>query len=464
MQVQRGRGTVVAPPRAGDDFRRTDGAGTARALYPFMIRRSGGSKPRTVRQNRPVRRRSGGSKTNTRAAGIGRRLRGTSGADAQRIATKVRGKLGNKGNVGRLAGVLERQGPDQKRVAQALRGGDGPGQGDQGLFRRNNGGRGGRGLLGGLFRRRRQGPTPGPTPNPTPRPNVDPTPKPNANVTPVNPAPKPNANVTPVNPAPVNPAPVNPAPATPTPPPGTTNVTPQPAPAPADLMTGKEILAGWRQGSTGNCVTIAAIKAAQTRFGPELTHADDPNRGIFKAATRTDAGGLNITMRDGYEVKLTPQELATATRTSQFRGSNADLLTNANELYAAAGKRAQMAGNDGYGPNKMTYERALRSLNDGENTGDIMEQVGRLGLSEYAKKVARSDLKNYAAGLSNGSGHAYFVTDGTRDYYGSPGNLGGGGHWSRGRFGRRYWSGGGGSSMGTVLTPRPAAPTNTGEG
>ena len=220
------------------------------------------------------------------------------------------------------------------------------------------------------------------------------------------------------------------------------------------------MLTGWRQGANGNCVTVAAIKAAQTRFGPELANATDPNRGVFRSAARTDAGGLDITMRDGFALSMTKDELATAARYSDFRSSNPALLQNARELYAAAAKRAQLEGNDGFAGRAMSYERALRSLNDGEDTSRISEQVGRLGLSGYAKKVARSDLDEYTAGLSNGSGHAYFVTEGTRDYYGSAGTLGGSGHWARGRFGRSYWVGGGGSGWGTVLTdkPKPATP------
>ena len=136
---------------------------------------------------------------------------------------------------------------------------------------------------------------------------------------------------------------------------------------------------------------------------------------------------MRIVMRDGFELTLTQKEFEQAAASSRFRTDvgRKDLLGNANQLYAAAAKRAQMEGNDGYGPNKMSYDRSLRSLEDGEYTSNVMEQVGRLGLSEYAKKVQRSEMKNYDSTLSSGAGHAYFVSNGDRDYYGKVGPLGG---------------------------------------
>ena len=132
---------------------------------------------------------------------------------------------------------------------------------------------------------------------------------------------------------------------------------------------------------------------------------------------------MRIVMRDGFELTLTQKEFEQAAASSRFRTDvgRKDLLGNANQLYAAAAKRAQMEGNDGYGPNKMSYDRSLRSLEDGEYTSNVMEQVGRLGLSEAAKKVQRSEMKNYDSTLSSGAGHAYFVSNGDRDYYGKVG-------------------------------------------
>jgi len=193
-----------------------------------------------------------------------------------------------------------------------------------------------------------------------------------------------------------------------------------------------EILNGWKQGSTGNCVTVAAIKAAQTRFGPELANANDPNRGIFKSATRTENGGLNIEMRDGFKCNLSKSELAYARKSSRFnlyKSKDKALLQNAQEIYAIAAKRAQVQGNDGYGANRMSYSRACSSLNNGENTQSVSEQLGRVGLKNHTTRVRRGDLKNYKAALTYTPGHAYFVTEGKRDYYGKSGSLGRGGSY-----------------------------------
>ena len=214
--------------------------------------------------------------------------------------------------------------------------------------------------------------------------------------------------------------------------------------------SGQELISAWRQGAEGNCVTVAAIKCAQTRFGTELANAEDANRGIFSSAVRTTDGGLEVTMRDGFKCSLSAEELAVAAKRANFRSSNPAVLKNAVELYAVAAKRAQIDGNDGHKPGAMSYERALTSLNDGEHTSQIMEQVGRRGLSGYAKKVKRGELKNYAAGLANGDGHAYFVTKGARDHYGKSIALGSTGSWRRTGLRRRSYVGG--SQYGTVLT------------
>ena len=227
------------------------------------------------------------------------------------------------------------------------------------------------------------------------------------------------------------------------------------------LPTGREIIEGWEQTSKGNCVTVAAIKAAQKTFGAQLANADDPSRGIFSSALALENGGLEIVMRDGFELMLSDKEMAAAAASSRFKTDvgRDDLLDNANQLYAVAAKRAQMEGNDGFEPNKMSYERALQSLEDGEITANVMEQVGRLGLKDYAKKVPRSELKNHESTLSSGAGHAYFVSNGDRDYYGKVGPLAGEARTtrSRGRFGRRVRQPAH-SSWGTVLEAQKQTP------
>ena len=258
------------------------------------------------------------------------------------------------------------------------------------------------------------------------------------------------------------PAVVTPEPAVVSPEPAAVTAEPLPTWAqetPSSLPTGKEIIEGWEQTSKGNCVTVAAIKAAQKTFGTELCNEEDPTRGVFSSANQLEDGGLDIVMRDGFELSLTAEELAAATSSSRFKTDvgREDLLSNANSLYAAAAKRAQMEGNDGYAPNTMSFAKSLQTLENGENTADIMEQVGRLGLKDYAKKVPRSELEDYDSTLSSGAGHAYFVSEGQRDYYGKVGPLGGGSYTTRGLFGRTIRHAGH-SSKGTILQNEKITP------
>jgi hypothetical protein len=253
--------------------------------------------------------------------------------------------------------------------------------------------------------------------NPRPQPNVNtntnPTPKPVNN----QPAPKPVNN----QPAP---KPVNNQPA-PKP------VNNQPAPKPVENrntdLTPGEVLTGWKQGSKKNCVTVGGIKAAQAMYGAELANTEHPDRGIFKSAERTDTGGLNITMRDDFKIELSKKELETAARYSGFRLNKSDdkaLLQNANEVFAAAGKRAQIEGNDGIRGNTMSYTRALGTLNNGEDTSRVSEHLGRLGLKDHTEKVTRSELKDHPAWISRTPGHAYMGTKKARDFYGKSGSVG----------------------------------------
>ena len=309
----------------------------------------------------------------------------------------------------------------------------------------------GSGLLGRLFGGRRNQPQPQPRPQPTPAVEV-PTPQPVTEV--VEPEvvvdePTPSVDV----PSPAIDAPVVEAPTMPS---WAEDLTEEPA---MELPTGRELIEGWEQTSKGNCVTVAAIKAAQKTFGAQLAHPDDPTLGVFESATEREDGGMDVVMRDGFALSLTAEEFAAAALSSRFKTDvgRDDLLTNANQLYAVAAKRAQIEGNDGIGPGEMSYDRALKSLEDGEHTARITEQVGRLGLGAYAERIPRTELENYESTLSSGSGHAYFVSNGDRDYYGKVGPLNSKPTSSPRRWSRRPTSSGT-STMGTVLHREPIEP------
>ncbi len=199
-------------------------------------------------------------------------------------------------------------------------------------------------------------------------------------------------------------------PAAPTPGP-TPAPTPAPAPVPPVGGTGgklsrtvDQIFTGFRQTTEGNCVAVAAIKAAMVRFGPG---------GVFKSQTRV-SGGWDVVMRDGYRVRVSDAELRTATSVSDMKGKDGALLEQANLIYAAMAKRAQQQGNDGL--RNMTYARACESLNDGES---YREGPKWLGLEAHVRKIRPSDLHRYDAAVAASSKHAVFSSGKYVDHYGT---------------------------------------------
>lgn len=167
----------------------------------------------------------------------------------------------------------------------------------------------------------------------------------------------------------------------------------------------EQIWKGFYQGVEGNCVTVSAIKAAIVRFG------QDP-QGIYKQINLTP-GGFEVIMRDSFRLHLTHEELRQATAASNFRGSDPQLLSYANFLYAVSAKRAQWEDNDfraGQG-----YGVALQTLNDGESPGEALR---RLGLFSYIREATVKELARGAIGTLADSHHSVAVINGALDDYG----------------------------------------------
>jgi hypothetical protein len=159
----------------------------------------------------------------------------------------------------------------------------------------------------------------------------------------------------------------------------------------------------FKQGGTGNCVSVAAIKAAMAKFGPD---------NVFKSVTRSGSG-YDVTMRDGVKVRVSDSELASASRLSRLSGKDSALLGKANLMYAAMANRAQLQGNDGR--KNMSFERACQSLNDGES---YLEGAKWLGLKDHMRKINPRDMDSYTAVVTASSKHAMFASGGYIDHYG----------------------------------------------
>lgn len=173
--------------------------------------------------------------------------------------------------------------------------------------------------------------------------------------------------------------------------------------APPPRSTREELITGFAQGRAGNCVTVAAIKAAMMTFGPE---------GVFANVVQ-NGDGTDVTMRDGVTVHVSAAELREAASLSRLHGPNAALLGSANLVYAAMAKRAMLENNDG---RRHTFASACRSLNDGE---DYREGAHWLGLDRYVREIPPSDIGNYPSVVAASKKHAVFSSNGTIDDHGS---------------------------------------------
>ncbi|WP_262383016.1 hypothetical protein [Pseudomonas gessardii] len=167
---------------------------------------------------------------------------------------------------------------------------------------------------------------------------------------------------------------------------------------------------------TGNCITIAAIKAAMMKFGQEPTD-------VFRDV-RAAGDGFDIQMRDGFQLHLSKDELRTAAEVARFEGDDPALMTSANVMFAASGKRAHMEGNRAASPQendenaRRSYRDALESLMDGE--GDH-EGLDRLGLKGLYRQSSHHELASGGLGIINYSQHSMAVIGGQVELNGGRG-------------------------------------------
>ncbi|WP_339506605.1 hypothetical protein [Pseudomonas sp. EA_15y_Pfl1_P102] len=172
-----------------------------------------------------------------------------------------------------------------------------------------------------------------------------------------------------------------------------------------------DIRRGFRQSDEGNCVTVAAIKVAMARFGQSP-------KSIFAKVEKT-AKGYSVTLRDGYHLRLSDQELSQAARGAKFTGRDIGMLKDANFLFAVSAKRAQEENNDGKAG--ASFRAAISSLNDGEDEKETGEALKRLGLGNYLKKASVSELASGQLGMVNTDTHSVAVIGGHEELWGNRG-------------------------------------------
>ncbi|MGY2097688.1 hypothetical protein [Pseudomonas simiae] len=170
------------------------------------------------------------------------------------------------------------------------------------------------------------------------------------------------------------------------------------------------IWSGFSQGPDGNCVTVSSIKAAMMQFGQKPTD-------VFKEVRETGSG-YDVTMRDGVKVSFTKDELRQAATQARFKGDDPQMITDANFMYAASAKRAQMENNDGTAG--RSFQAAMNSLNDGEGS---REGLNRLGLKGHYRPATDSDLRSSKVGTVEYGGHSMAVIDGRIELWGRRGGV-----------------------------------------
>jgi len=170
------------------------------------------------------------------------------------------------------------------------------------------------------------------------------------------------------------------------------------------------IWSGFSQGPDGNCITVSAIKAAMMQYGQKPTD-------VFKEVKETSSG-YDVTMRDGFKLSLSRDELKEAATQARFKGDDPAMMTDANFMYAASAKRAQMENNDGTAG--RSFQAAMDSLNNGESS---REGLDRLGLKGRYRPATDAELRSSKVGTVEYGGHSMAVIDGRIELWGRRGGV-----------------------------------------
>ncbi len=169
-------------------------------------------------------------------------------------------------------------------------------------------------------------------------------------------------------------------------------------------MTTSEIIKSFKQGGTGNCVSIAIIKAGIQVFGINKVvtfHSDGNN-------------GYHFTMRDGFESTVNKSEIDAAQTGSKFISlENREVFDYANLCFAAMAKRAFEEQNE----ESKTYQEAIDSLNNGEY---YYLGADWLGLRHHKRAIGLKYVLSNIGVVGASPKHCFFCSEGIVDSYGVP--------------------------------------------
>lgn len=166
-----------------------------------------------------------------------------------------------------------------------------------------------------------------------------------------------------------------------------------------------DLITAFDQGSRANCVSVAVIKAAIDRFGSD----------VFQEVEKLPEGGYRVTMRDGYELTLTPDDMRMAAQASDFEtehGGDPEALALATLCFAAMARRQ-----DEQSLMDETLSESFYQLNDGARTPT---GFSLLGLQDYVRMIPADQAAGQRGVVGDGPDHSAFIDGDTVDLWGEP--------------------------------------------
>lgn len=170
------------------------------------------------------------------------------------------------------------------------------------------------------------------------------------------------------------------------------------------------VIGTFRQGKNEdyNCASIAVIKCAIAKFGPDH---------VFKSITDNGVE-YSIVLRNGEKMSLTKDELTMAIKMNGFLYiKNQDIFDKANFLYAVMVKRAVNRPESIFS-SCTSFQKAIIFLHGDTGGVDARNLLSLLGYKQGYAKHKRSISYIFENGY-----HAVFATDRQFDNYGSPDRL-----------------------------------------
>lgn len=156
----------------------------------------------------------------------------------------------------------------------------------------------------------------------------------------------------------------------------------------------------------------AVIKMLMLRFGQSPA---DMFEKVFPAG-----GGYDITMKDGFAIHVSEQELNQASDASRFAGPDRQALNQANFMWAAYVKRRQLTRFDP-APDK-SFGRALSNALEGDTPYRILKGLGMVGFLRLVPPGKM--MKQGAVAVINTFGYSgALVLDGVQHSVGKPASV-----------------------------------------